>query len=126
MKTLLQIQDEVAIKEGFENFNECLMNTTLGLFNPIVNTSAVRVINEAAEIYAEQFKPKWISVDERLPETNLGSSFKYSEVVSVLTTSENYPTTARYEIDEDVKQWFCLLTDCDVDVTHWMPLPEKP
>lgn len=70
---------------------------------------------------------EWIKVSDRLPETNLGSVYKYSEVLAVLTTHINYPTTARLEKYSDGSvYWYCLLTHGQPIVTHWMPLPEQP
>lgn len=66
----------------------------------------------------------WISVKDRLPETNLGSAYNYSEVVAVLTKDVGYPTTARLE--RYGGRWYCLLSDDSPEVTHWMPLPEIP
>ena len=71
---------------------------------------------------------KWIRVKDRLPKMNLGSAFKYSEVVAVLTTDLGYPTTARLEQGNlgDEPYWYDLLTDKTfIEVTHWIPLPKN-
>lgn len=62
MKTLLQIQDEVSINRGYSSIDRVLT---------LCGSTLVHIIcTEAGEIYAEQFKRKWISVDERLPEND--------------------------------------------------------
>lgn len=68
-------------------------------------------------IPAADVRPRWISVEERLPETR-----------------DNYlALTAECEIYicdfiPSVKQWWTV--SCDdlyvIGITHWMPLPEPP
>ena len=61
---------------------------------------------------------EWISVDERLPEKG--------EEVLVFDTRENWTGFAWLRPDET---WTALGFDFPLDlgeVTHWMPLPEKP
>ena len=55
-------------------------------------------------------QPRWISVEERLPEDN--------EKVLCYTKTGGY-CVARYS-----KQWNSWRTTGRVTVTHWMPLPE--
>lgn len=73
--------------------------------------AVLKVVDEAAELYAESKEQKWISVKERLPEKNkrvlcfdgfrmMGNSYSsYS--------------------DQD-EEWFKR------SFTHWMPLPNPP
>ena len=58
----------------------------------------------AMSIFSDQFKPKWISIDNYLPE--------YYEEVVVLRNETKVSITSR-------NKGFRY-------VTHWMPLPTKP
>jgi len=65
--------------------------------------------------YADQFKPKWISVEEGLPES----------YVNVLVY---YDDDGLYRVDTMIhngKKWIYQWTN-KFTVTHWMPLPEPP
>ena len=82
----------------------------------------------------EAGKPKWIPVEERLPENDdryatvcdfghgcisrgvLGFAKDFSKVVTYKTTAKN----VWYEYDREYG--FVMITY----VTHWMPLPEPP
>lgn len=70
--------------------------------------------------FADQFKPKWIPVSERLPE--------YGERVLCFTIHGSIPVCyLGYYYDDNGK--FVLAyngTDVVDNVTHWMPLPEPP
>ena len=83
----------------------------------------------AAEEYADQFKPKWIPVSERLPDND-------DEVLVIINYTEQ-PIMAYFKHEK----WFGSLAtrdemkSCSADdpelldsdwVTHWMPLPPKP
>lgn len=71
---------------------------------------------EAMKIYGEQFKPKWISVEERQPDQE--------GICLTLRTSKRsglFMITAHHE----GKSYPINLTGWH-DVTHWMPLPEPP
>ena len=74
------------------------------------------------EDYAEQLynagyrKQEWISVDERLPETN-------EEVLVYSSVGKIY--TACYIRVDGIEFWFENI-DGFREITHWMPLPEGP
>ena len=82
----------------------------LDWFNPI---------QVCMEEYATQFKPQWISVEERLPDN----------IDNVLAYNNNmYNQDCCVEVaffDED-KQWKGAPIYFTDGITHWMPLPEKP
>ena len=63
---------------------------------------------------------EWISVKDRLPETN-------EDVLLCFLGSESMVVGGRYE---DGSGWYSntdaeFYTDCDTPPTHWMPLPPK-
>lgn len=64
----------------------------------------------------EDEKPRWINVEDRLPETK-----GYSLVVlkAKYPFEKPFATVARY----NAGHWW-YLNDETTDVTHWMPLPE--
>lgn len=68
---------------------------------------------DAMREYGDQFKPKWISVDKEHPEnegyyqTWVGG---FSRPIELYYSEGSFKTTDRHKIN----------------VTHWMPLPEKP
>ena len=72
----------------------------------------------------EATQPKWISVEERLPEP-------YRKVLAL---REGFPDTGRYicALDsttlwiDDTLVWNGDLKTWKNRVTHWMPLPEPP
>src|SRR5574343_107465 len=66
---------------------------------------------------AESAKPRWIPVEERLPEPNV-------EALILCKDGEKYLAILRKLWSEEL-QWGCCHTVFD-DVTHWMPLPEVP
>lgn len=102
MKTLLEIQDEVCKWLGYISIDKALDVCGSNLIH--------KICNEAAEIYAEQFKPKWISVDERLPD-KYGKFWVYRKGCN----KQHYET------------WNGIgWASNNNDITHWMPLPEKP
>lgn len=61
-------------------------------------------------------KQEWISVDERLPETN-------EEVLVYSSVGKIY--TACYIRVDGIEFWFENI-DGFREITHWMPLPEAP
>lgn len=83
-----------------------------------------QIIFDAMETYAEQFKPKWISVAERLPEKNchilvFGSYTRDCPKVAMecIFYHKNNPK-------------YCEFRNSDMsrtkNVTHWMPMPQPP
>lgn len=73
---------------------------------------------------------KWISVNERLPETThtMSCGNKYSEDVLVTDGEDCY--VANLEAVRpffEVKVWAITQSDVEINgVTHWMPLPPPP
>lgn len=79
-------------------------------------------IMQAMEDYADQFKPKWIPVTERLPEK---SEDPYMSVEVWVYDSVLGHIRARYSFS--LGEWIGMAGAPYPDfVTHWMPLPEKP
>ena len=65
-------------------------------------------------------KPKWISVEERLPDEWRDNS---GELVNYLIYMPEYGVdVGNYALP--VKTWLCM--GVPRKVTHWMPLPEPP
>jgi len=75
-----------------------------------------KTISQLMEIHADQLKPKWVSVEERLP----------SEFTPVLTKGKDFEQVAeRY--GEKWTVCFCKVENVEIyKPTHWMPLPEPP
>lgn len=77
---------------------------------------SVESFSKLMEEYADKFKPKWVSVEDELP------NFGYQYIVS-LEFSE--PCTVCAVFDEG--QFTCAETEeVFTNVSHWMPLPEPP
>ena len=71
--------------------------------------------------YADQFKPKWISVEDEKPELNkivLVTTNKYDLVLSAAMVSEDGKL---FGVKFGNGQYHELIS-----VQFWMPLPEKP
>jgi len=84
----------------------------------MVEVQPQHAVLKAMEEYAEQSAPKWISVKDRLPETNC----------SVLVLDPNNPFNKSMDVarfDEYQKCFFFSGLD-KIHPTHWMPLPEPP
>lgn len=67
----------------------------------------------------EAAQPKWISVDERLPGYNAGMHF-------IVSRDDGTVGKGRFEVSNG--RWYELTTEglWEIEVTHWMPLPEPP
>jgi len=68
-------------------------------------------------------RPRWIPVDERLPEKR-----KY---VLVRYKNNDMAVACWFDGDENILFWRAMTdegwcADCDTDPTHWMPLPQPP
>lgn len=88
--------------------------------------SRYKGLESDALAYIQQLEaqvPRWIPVEERLPEVNVRLECEYS--AEVLVCNGMYTCVAYY--CHTTKQWH---DSCDEDdiltVTHWMPLPEAP
>ncbi len=64
--------------------------------------------------------PKWISVEERLPE-NFKRVLAYAIHGSALYLNCNY-----FEATFNGDFWYECVDSCRICVTHWMPLPTPP
>lgn len=65
--------------------------------------------------------PKWISVEERLPEEGKFVLLQYAKNAQNPTLhARNTMAVGRYEYG------MFLVEGCSVKITHWMPLPEPP
>jgi hypothetical protein len=78
------------------------------------------LITEALQQVAEESAPKWISVSERLPETN-------GDYLAVYQ-GEGFPSGKPYKrvailLFTQGRYWSCSSLE---RVTHWMPLPPAP
>lgn len=85
MKTLQEIKEEVAISKGFLSWNNFLKN------EPIwenINKS----YDEAAELYASQFKQGWISVSEGMAK-NVANKLRTRNGKFVLCLFDNGDTS---------------------------------
>ena len=70
----------------------------------------------------EQRVPRWISVDERLPE-HWHMDDKDRTLINYLVYSPDYGVDVGNYI-KSAKRWVCM--GLPMNVTHWMPLPEPP
>jgi len=90
----------------------------------IINSAAKNIVIEAMEEYADQYKSKWISVTERLPETD-----KHNESEEVLCYSELTRQFVGW-YNSEKKEWcasvFTASNDEICSVTHWKHLDENP
>jgi len=67
----------------------------------------------------------WIDVNDKLPETGIDSVYGSVWVlVSYVFDGKHYNTLGKY-IKTPKPYWIDVLRD-EVQVTHWMPLPEPP
>ena len=71
---------------------------------------------------------KWISVEDRLPETDIENGFDSSEDVLIYGKSAffgEYMVTVGWINDK--KEWQFIYPENDMqNITHWQPLPEPP
>lgn len=72
---------------------------------------------DALKAVAEACTPKWIPVEEKLPDID--------SLVLVIDAGSGSQTTPEIgSIGGDTGVWRCDV--CHLVVTHWMPLPEPP
>lgn len=101
------------------------MKTELEILNSKIDFSQDGIIDrqkaiEAMQEYAEQFKPKWISVEERLPEEE---GFEFIIFGRYAADCPDRVMTAQFNFK---KGYFHVKGVKSKNVTHWMPLPTKP
>lgn len=122
MKTELEIfrqkTDEFQITEGFDPMTD-------EEFDDLDEDGLVsKVIIPCMQEYADQFKPKWISVEDELPEEG--------ELVIVVITFKKFDPETLACVFAYNHFWNAEYKDHSFDnVSHWMyvkdiPLPTKP
>lgn len=83
---------------------------------------------DAMKELREKYKPRWISVEERLPECNDDVLVFVQHPISGhcwMQTAHHVSTIGMDECEDD--EWWLSGTGETVSfVTHWMPLPESP
>lgn len=73
---------------------------------------------------------EWISVKDRLPETCQDVIYVYTGHDFKNLAVKRYMTIGHY--DEDEKIWYVrylfasIPLSKEIEITHWMPLPESP
>lgn len=75
----------------------------------------------AMEEYADQFKTKWVSVEERLPEEGKNVIVFYGKYVSA-----GYIRNVQYYKRPEKADKWQIEGRTSSSVTHWMPMPEPP
>lgn len=95
------------IKENFNPLDDPMLSVGI--------SAGIKVgFNKAKALY----EPRWISVEEALPELRVKVWVYFQD-----HTME----TAILEDDGVFKQWECSSGDWDFEsITHWMPLPSQP
>lgn len=104
----MKIEETIQIDQAIA---DQILKKKITIFNEVTYIRQDVVIGMLSRC-ADQFKPKWIDVNERLPE-------EYTDVM-VLTNDGVYGIDFINPAD---KGWTLTLTQC---ITHWMPLPPKP
>lgn len=117
-KANASMADALAYIEQLETDNEMLMGMVKGhskfseWYEKWANEQIART---------EAKVPKWISVEERLPEAGVFVLLQYAKNAQNPTLhARNTMAVGRYEYG------MFLVEGCSVRVTHWMPLPEPP
>ena len=90
---------------------------------PIADSASLERYKEALgmAISALREQPRWISVEERLPERGMFVLLLYSKKNRNPTQfAKNTMAVGRYDYG------MFLVEGCEVSVTHWMPLPTAP
>lgn len=84
----------------------------------------------AMEEYAEQVKPVWISVKERLPER--GTDVLAVDNTAGMNGRQSYYEIVEYIGEDEINTWKTIGYHWETQIieadyyTHWMPLPEPP
>jgi hypothetical protein len=83
----------------------------------------VKAIETCNSVRFEYDGPRWISVEERLPENE--------QIVIGYTPCDGYMFVGYYREEKNWKQWYIVTAMRSTKymtkkVTHWMPLPEPP
>lgn len=91
--------------DAIEDLNKLVENSNKA-YKAVYQNLAVRI-------------PRWISVEERLPEAECGDFSK-----NVLVTDGKYIAISSYFNCEEMEPYWCYTGIGEI--THWMPLPEPP
>lgn len=112
-------------------FTDCPYELECHPMNEDTNVDMPKQIAADAIAYIQQLEaaqPKWISVDERIPEDNVDVivyiASKKENVDSVIAITQYTHRMYGYNIEGWCSPWqYCFW---DREVTHWMPLPSMP
>lgn len=80
------------------------------------------ILREAKSADVAAMIPRWISVEERLPE-HWHMDDKDRTLINYLVYSPEYGVDIGNYI-KSAKRWVCM--GLPMNITHWMPLPEPP
>ena len=112
------MRDYAAISKRLRRYSEnCVAYKLDADFADAVSDAAdaIEELLDELTTIRKQF-PRWISVEERLPEV----------VVDVLVTDGSNVCISRQVRYVSPTERFTFWSRDDLDLTHWMPLPEPP
>ena len=115
VKELAKILEECDCKHSAEHCDTCPYIGEEGCLSYF--ETAKKLVEHGVTIVSDTNvgnKSDWISVDERLPE---------SDARVLVYMHENRMSYTRIDTDRIVKREWVRWGDC---VTHWMPIPEAP
>lgn len=115
------------IKKGLECCASVNVPCEICMFRTGTGAECIRHMSECALAYIQQLEmrhgkdinvPRWISVEERLPEDVITSWLIYAngDIETACWTHDKY----------GLAWWFFVDGEYAIGVTHWMPLPEPP
>jgi predicted restriction endonuclease len=84
----------------------------------------------AMDTYAEQFKPKWVSINDSLPV--IGSDVLAIDNTAGMSGRSTFHEVVEYIGIDEIKSWKTVDYHWETQereltyFTHWMPLPEPP
>lgn len=91
-----------------------------GFFNDGINVPKMfKLLKMQSTIDPATLAPKWISVEERLPEPDV-------DVLARCYYHERWQTFVCHLNKKLPRGWFTSVAGQWVQVTHWMPLPDPP
>lgn len=115
MKTAEEIMQQAAENLGWQSFNSMLYCEESDVIENIVL--------DRIEQYADQFKPKWISVEGELPECNEHDESAYLQCNNELSGQ----FVGWYNSNN--REWYASIytaSNAPIIVTHWQQLLEPP
>ncbi len=86
-------------------------------FMGLKDAESTLLLDEAADAIEELIKPRWISVEERLPGNGQDILAVQSHGGEVRIVPANYDRSVWYD---------CFFNRAAEHITHWMPLPQPP